>query len=213
MQPSQFPGLYEVFTGDTVSYADATGDRVFVGSLIDTLDKRNLTTERVDQLNSIDFESLPLDRAIKIVKGNGSRKVALFSDPECPYCQQLEKELVSVTDVTIYTFLFPIASLHPDAPARARALWCSADPRTAWKEWMVDRKPPEWKTCAGDPVEELKTLGEKLRINSTPTIFAASGRRFAGSMEAAAFEKFVDGKTPDAHAGDASKGTPTAARN
>jgi len=206
VQPSQYAGWYEVFTGDSVSYSNATGDLLFVGSVIDTRDKRNLTVERLDQLNGIDFATLPFDRAIKVVKGNGKRQVAVFSDPECPYCQQLEKELESVTDVTVYTFLFPIASLHPDAPARAEAVWCSADRAAAWKNWMVGRKPPEWKTCEGDPVAELVTLGEKLRITSTPTVFASSGKRFAGSMPAATLETFLNG-------GDATTATPTAARN
>lgn len=203
VQPSPFPGLYEVFTGDTVSYSDSTGDRVFTGNLIDTRTKRSITTERVDQLNTIDFKALPLDRAIKVVKGNGRRQVAVFTDPDCPYCQQLEKEFASVTDVTIYNFLFPIASLHPDAPARAQALWCSADPGTAWKDWMVDRKPPAWKTCDGHPVDELKALAEKLRITSTPMVFASTGRRFAGAMALAELEKFIDATEP-------AKGTPTA---
>lgn len=214
VQPSQYLGLYEVFTGDSVSYANATGDLLFVGSIMDTRTKRNLTVERMDELNAIDFKSLPLDRAIKVVKGNGSRQVAVFSDPECPYCQQLEKEFESVTDVTIYTFLFPIASLHPDAPARAEALWCSANPGTAWKEWMVDRKPPAWKSCDGDPVDELKALGEKLGINSTPTMFAANGRRFAGAMPLQDLEKFLNGpRSADARPAQPADRTPTAARN
>lgn len=214
VQPSRFPGLYEVFTGDSMSYSDATGDVVFIGYLLDTRTKHNMTSERVDQLNAIDFKSLPLNRAIKVVKGNGRRQVAVFSDPECPYCQQLEKEFASVTDVTIYNFLFPIASLHPDAPARAQALWCSADPGTAWKEWMVDRKPPAWKTCDGHPVDELKVLGEKLRITSTPMVFASNGRRFAGAMPLAELEKFIDAQTPDERkAGETAKAAPTASRN
>jgi thiol:disulfide interchange protein DsbC len=211
VQPSQFPGLYEVFTGDAVAYTNPTGDLIFSGSIIDTRTKRDLTAARVDELNAIDFAALPLERAIKIVKGSGSRKVAVFSDPECPFCQELEKSFASVSDVTIYTFLFPIASLHPDAPARARAVWCSADRVTAWKEWMIDRKPPEWKTCDGDPLDELKALGERLRVNSTPTVFASSGRRFAGAMPAPELEKFIDGRPKDERkAGDAIKGAPTA---
>lgn len=204
VQPSKYLGLYEVFTGDSVSYTNATGDLLFVGSITDTRTKKNLTVERISELNAIDFSALPLDRAIKVVKGNGSRVVAVFTDPECPFCQELEKSFASVTDVTIYNFLFPIASLHPDAPARARALWCAPDRVAAWNDWMQNRKPPEWKTCEGDPVTELATLAEKLRINSTPAVFAANGKRFDGTMPVAKLEEFLGGAPAAA--------TPTAAR-
>jgi len=198
VQPSkQLPGLYEVFTGDTLSYSNATGDLVLVGQLIETQSQKNMTVARLDELTTIDFSKLPLDRAIKTVKGNGSRQIAVFADPECPYCQQLEKEFATLNDVTIYTFLYPIASLHPDAPARAHALWCTEDRSAAWNDWMVNRKAPAAKTCEGDPIDELQKLGEKLFINSTPTLFSSSGKRFAGMMPAPKLDQFIDGKTAD----------------
>lgn len=211
VQPSKHLGLYEVFTGDSVSYANATGDLLFIGSIMDTRTKQNLTVERLSELNAVDFSLLPLDRAIKVVKGNGSRKVAVFTDPDCPFCQELEKSLAAVTDVTVYNFLFPIASLHPDAPARSRALWCAADRGAAWQQWMVDRKPPEWKTCDGDPVIELAALAEKLRISSTPTVIAQSGKRFDGTMPAAKLEEFLGGAS-SANVNAQAAPTPTAAR-
>ena len=99
------PGLYEVFTGDGIAYSTATGDYVVLGEMMDTRTRHNLTRESMGVRNAIDFSTLPLDQAIKVVKGNGKRTLAVFSDPDCPYCQQLEKELASVTDVTVYTFL------------------------------------------------------------------------------------------------------------
>lgn len=188
---AQLPGLYEVFTGDAVSYSNASGDVVFVGSLIETATKRDITRDRVDELNSVDFRSLPFDRAIKIVKGKGTRQLAVFSDPDCPFCQQLEKDLVAVDDVTVHIFLFPIKELHPDAPAHARAVWCASDRAAAWTNWMLERKSPELKMCEGDPVDELHTLATKLRITSTPTLIAESGKRFAGAMKTTELEKFL----------------------
>lgn len=193
----QLPGMYEVFTGDTLSYANATGDLVLVGNLIDTQSQKNMTVARLDELTSIDFSALPLERAIKTVKGNGSRKIAVFADPECPYCQQLEKEFATISDVTIYTFLYPIAQLHPEAPARAHALWCTDDRSAAWTNWMVNHKAPPAKTCEGDPIDELQKLGEKMFINSTPTLFSSTGKRFNGTMTAPKLDQFIDGKTDD----------------
>jgi thiol:disulfide interchange protein DsbC len=189
VRPSAVPGLYELFMGDQIVYSDATGDHVIVGSMLDTQSKENLTEASLSDRGQIDFNALPLARAIKIVKGNGSRKFAVFSDPDCPFCQQLEKTLLSVTDTTMYVFLFPIASLHPQAPAKAHAIWCAPDRAAAWNDWMHQKKLPASKTCTGDPIDALQKLGDELHINSTPTLFFANGKRLAGALPAADLEK------------------------
>ena len=181
IQPGPIPGIYEVFTGDGIAYTDKTANYLFAGPLIDTRTRNNLSVQRMDEKRAIDFSSLPLDRAIKIVKGNGARKVAMFSDPDCPFCQQLEKELQSVTDITAYVFLYPLTNVHPDSAAKAHAIWCSPDRAAAWTQWMLERKAPPYTTCDGDPVDELQTLGTQLRVSSTPTLFFENGRRISGA--------------------------------
>jgi len=115
-----YAGLYEVVMGEKVFYADENAEHFFIGGIFETKTQRNLTEERVQKLTAVKFDSLPLDSAIKIVKGNGKRKMAVFTDPDCPYCKKLEQDLTKVTDVTIYVLLYPIAELHPDAPASPR---------------------------------------------------------------------------------------------
>src|SRR5262249_26063979 len=189
VRPAQIPGLYELFMGDQIVYTDASGDHLITGSMVDTQTKENLTEASLNDRGKIDFKSLPLNQAIKVVKGNGSRVFAVFSDPDCPYCQQLEKTLLSVTDITMYVFLFPIASLHPQAPSKAHAIWCAPDRAQAWADWMHEKKLPPARTCSGDPIDALQKLGDKLHVNSTPTMFFANGRRVAGAIPAAELEK------------------------
>ena len=126
--------------GDQIVYADATGKYVLVGSMLDTENKENLTNASMNDRGRIDFKTLPVKQAIKVVKGNGSRVFAVFSDPDCPYCQQLEKSLLSVNDYTMYVYLFPIATLHPQAPVKAHAIWCAPDRAQAWRDWMQDEE-------------------------------------------------------------------------
>jgi thiol:disulfide interchange protein DsbC len=193
VQPSAMPGLYEIYMGDQIVYTDASADYLLMGPLVDTQTRQNLTEERMNERGKIDFHTLPFDQAIKIVKGNGSRQFAVFSDPDCPFCQQLEQSLLSVNDVTMYVFLFPIASLHPQATAKAHAIWCSSDRVQAWNHWMHEKKlPPAGTTaCKDDPINALQKLGDKLRVNSTPTLFFADGRRVAGSMPTPELEKLL----------------------
>jgi thiol:disulfide interchange protein DsbC len=197
--------LFEIFTGDAIAYSNASGDYLLLGTLMDTRTRRNLTAESMDAHNAIDFSSLPVERAIKIVKGNGSRSIAVFSDPDCPYCQKLEKDLASLTDVTVYTYLYPLERLHPEAPARAKAIWCSKDREQAWTKWMLLKQAAEpAPDCDDDPVEELVKLGSTLRINATPTLFLSNGRRVSGALSAAELEKAMAGATTVTTAG----GTP-----
>lgn len=189
VQPAQIPGLYEVFMGDQIVYTDNTGDHLLMGPMVDTRTRQNLTQARLNERGRIDFNTLPVTQAIKIVKGNGSRKFAVFSDPDCPYCQQLEKSLLNVNDTTMYVFLYPIASLHPQAPVKAHSIWCAPDRSAAWNKWMHDKVLPPTKTCAGDPTDALQKLGETLNINSTPTLFLANGTRIAGAISDKELEK------------------------
>ncbi len=185
VKPSAMPGLYEVYLGNELVYADASGDYLVGGPLVDTQTHQNLTEARLNDYGKVDFNTLPLQQAIKVVKGNGSRQFAVFSDPDCPFCQELEKTLLKVTDVTMYVFLFPIAALHPQATAKAHAIWCAKDRAQAWSQWMHEKQLPDIKAntvCSGDPVAELQKLGEQLHVNSTPTLFFASGKRVAGAL-------------------------------
>lgn len=190
-QPTPIPGLYEVFAGGRVVYTDATGDYMILGKLVDTKSRHDLSAEHLDAHNSIDFGKLPFDRAIKIVRGNGSHRLAVFADPDCPYCQELEKSLASTTDVTIYVFLYPLENVHPHATADSHSIWCSPNRATAWTDWMIDHKAPTGTTCEGDPVNDLQTLGASLRVSSTPTLFFESGRRVGGAVDANTLQQLL----------------------
>jgi thiol:disulfide interchange protein DsbC len=187
IRPAPVPGLYEVFTGRSMLYSDATGDYIFSGALIDSRTQKNLTEDRVNERNAIRFDSLPFDKAIKVVKGNGSRKLAVFTDPDCPYCKRLEEELKSVNDVTMYLFMFPL-KIHPNAERHAKSIWCSEDKAGTWSAWLLDKKEPADKTCENDPVQATLQLGEKLNVSGTPTIYFEDGSRQAGAMKSADLE-------------------------
>ena len=180
--PSPIPGLYQVIAGDHVLYTDASGDHLILGSMIDTRTKQNLSDLAVDEHYSINFNSLPFDEAITIVKGNGARKLALFADPDCPFCQRFEQEdMRSMTDLTVYLFLFPLQQVHPHALRDARAIWCSPDRATAWTHWMLSRTPiPAGGSCANDPIPKIAALARTLHVDATPTLFLQNGRRIGG---------------------------------
>jgi thiol:disulfide interchange protein DsbC len=185
---SPFFGLFEVQFDDQLIYTDAKAKYVLVGSVFDTESKTNLTEARQRKLNRVDIASLPLDLAFKRVKGNGQRKLIVFSDADCPYCAKLEQELKSVDNVTIYTFLFPIDALHPDSARKSRIIWCSADREKAWNEFFASGALPGNSGDCDTPVEKTHALGEKLRVNATPTLVFADGSIVPGALPAQQLE-------------------------
>jgi len=192
-----FAGLYEVVASDEIVYTDEKVNYLFLqGDLVDVKSKRNLTNPRRDELEEsktkqvvVDFSTLPLDSAVKVVRGNGSRKVVVFSDPDCPYCQKLEREeLIKITDVTIYTLLYPLPS-HRDAARKAKAIWCSPDRAKAWEDWILQGQQPKGPTTCETPLEKISELGHKLDVDGTPTLFFPSGRQLKGAYPADRIEK------------------------
>jgi thiol:disulfide interchange protein DsbC len=175
-------GIYEVVTQSEIVYTDASANLLIAGKILDTRTQANITEERWSELHTIDFNALPLALAIKTVRGDGSRRLAVFEDPDCPYCQELERAMQGLTDVTIYTFLYPLESVHPDARQKAVNIWCAKERATAWSEWMLKRVAPPNDSCKDEPVARILELGATLKVNSTPTLFFADGRRNDGAL-------------------------------
>ncbi|HZV99367.1 MAG TPA: DsbC family protein [Methylophilaceae bacterium] len=188
-----YGGLYEVFLDGQIVYTDEKFSFLIAeGRLIESKSKRDITSERMDELTKIDFASLPLDQAVKVVKGNGNRKLVVFSDPDCPYCKRLEqKELMNINDVTIYTFLYPLEQLHPDAANKSRAIWCAPDRAKAWQDWVLNGQLAKAETC-DNPLAKNAELGRKLGVTSTPTLFFSDGRRMLGAYPAKDIEKAMN---------------------
>lgn len=196
VRPTPVPGLYELRIGHDLLYADATGDHVFQGQLIDTRERRNLTQERIDQLTAVDFAELPLKDAIVMVNGTGKRRIAVFADPNCGFCKRFERDLLKVADVTVYTFLYPI--LSQDSHAKSRAVWCAAEPLKTWQAWMLEGAVPAASDEAAcqTPIERNLALGQRLRVTGTPTIVFENGTRIPGALTAAQLEQNLQHHTP-----------------
>ena len=182
-----YAGMYEVRTNGDIFYTDETARFLFVGKVMDLTTLKDLTRARVDEISAIKFSDLPLDDAIKTVKGNGKRVMAVFEDPNCPYCRKLHQTLQGIDNVTVYTFLLNI--LSDDSALKSKNIWCAPDRSAAWQRWMAESKasPAAPEGCI-TPNDQVLALGRKLRVSGTPTIYFADGSRTGSAFDAAALE-------------------------
>jgi thiol:disulfide interchange protein DsbC len=185
---TQYGGMYEVRMGNDIVYTDESGKYLFVGRILDVSNGfKDMTSSRLDEVNKIKFSDLPLDSAVKMVKGDGKRIIAVFEDPNCGYCKRFRHTLKDTDNITVYTFMYNI--LAPDSAVKSKNIWCSADRSKAWDEWMLNGKlPSDAPTDCTAPNDKVLTLGQKLHITGTPTIFFIDGTRIPGAVDAKALE-------------------------
>jgi thiol:disulfide interchange protein DsbC len=190
VRATPYAGLFEVVTEDhKLVYVDERATYLFTGHIFEMKGFKDLTGERLDEITAVKFDSLPLDFAIKQVKGNGKRKVAVFSDSDCPYCKKLVQNMASITDITVYTFLYPIPALHPNAIDHSKRIWCASDRAKAWEEYWAKNVLPEARNCDTSALDKTKTLGSKLGVEATPTLIFANGRLVPGAIPTDEIEK------------------------
>jgi thiol:disulfide interchange protein DsbC len=181
---SPINGVYEVVVGRKVFYTTTDGKYLFFGNIIDPVSKKSLTEERTNELSKVDWKQLPLDLAIKEVNGTGERKIAVFSDPDCPYCQMFEKQVApNLTNTTIYTFLFPLP-MHPKAKPDSIAIWCSKDRAATWTAWMRNKTPlPTGGSCDTADLDKIYKIGtDVVQVEGTPTIILSNGQILPGML-------------------------------
>ena len=186
-------GLWEVRYGGTeLLYSDEKGDFILInGSMFDTKTQTDLTEARIDKLLALDFAKLPVKDAIVIKQGTGSRKMAVFVDPNCGYCKRFERDVAAIKDVTIYTFLLPI--LGPDSVLKSKDIWCSKEPAKTWRAWMLDgvTPPKSMAACDTAAVDRNVVFSRTHRINGTPAVFFEDGTRKPGAIPGDLVEKLL----------------------
>jgi thiol:disulfide interchange protein DsbC len=183
-----YSGLFEVKADGEIFYTDAAARFMFAGHIIDTATYRDYTAVRLEEISRISFSDLPLKSALKQVKGNGKRVIAVFEDPNCGYCKRFRQTLHDMDNVTVYIFMYNI--LAEDSAIKSRNIWCAKDATKAWDDWMLqDKTPPDAPAGCIAPNDQVLALGKKFRVTGTPTIIFKDGSRMQGALDKATLEK------------------------
>ena len=178
-----FAGVYEIVLDGQIFYTDEKASYLMSGNLLDVRsgEPKNLTQEATAKL-AAGALSKATDRAVKRVRGNGRRVIYTFEDPNCSYCRELQKELVKLNNVTIYTFLWPI--LSQDSLDKSRAIWCSPDRAKAWDDAMLRGINPPRRECDTSALERNAQLAQRFGIRGTPGVYLANGQQIGGYLSA-----------------------------
>lgn len=191
VQKTPYSGLFEVYLDGQIVYVDAKGQYIFAGDIIDLKNRANMTQQRLSRLQAVNWNTLPLNNALKTVKGKGERKLVVFSDVDCPFCRKFEAELAQVDNITVYTFLYPIEGLHPKAVQISKQIWCAPDRNKAWDDYITRGSVPNNDGACANPVDATIALGNKLKVGGTPTLVFANGVRVPGMVPAAQLERLL----------------------
>lgn len=173
-------GIFEVLTSQGSYYTNKTGSILLVeATAIDTSTKENLSEK-------FNFTELPLQNAVKVVRGNGSRKLITFEDPNCGYCRKLMNELIKLDNVTIYTFITPI--LGADSIEKSKSIWCSENQSKAWTDYMSNQVVNLEKKECQVPFKANTATFNRLRLKGTPAILFESNTKVPGYLNAEQIE-------------------------
>ncbi len=186
IQATEMRGIYSGSMQGQVVYLNEDAKHILAGSMIRLSDQQNLTKALLVQQNSIDWKKLPLQDALKTVRGTGKRQLVIFSDPNCPYCKQLEVELKKLNDVTIYTFILPLKaqSVRP-----SQQVYCEANPAQAWEDLIAKSLSPRASQPCANPIQRNLKLAKSLGLNGTPAIIFSNGFKVMGAYPAAQIEQ------------------------
>jgi thiol:disulfide interchange protein DsbC len=181
-----FGNFYSVVRGNDVVYINDDLSILINGDVVDLKANRSLTSALRDA-NRPRFSMADLREADAIRIGTGRRRLVVFSDPDCPYCRQLQGELGKLQDVSVFVLPLPLTGLHPNAAAIAESIWCAADAPAAWNGYLLRGVKPADKSCA-NPLERNAALAAKYQVFGTPAIVLEDGSIIPGALPAPAIE-------------------------
>lgn len=198
---SEVPGLFIVdATGKNgnrgMLYMDFSKSYIVAGNFISIADKSNVSQREITRLRRVDLTTIPLTDSLVIGNPGASKKVILFTDPQCPYCKKLHPELKKVVetdpDVVFFIKLMPLVKIHPEAYKISKAILCEKSLQLL--EDSFAGKPVPEPSCESDAVDRTLKLAQDLGIGSTPTLILPDGRLAPGYRPAEDILKMINGK-------------------
>ena len=149
------------------------------------------------QQTSLDVKTIPVANAVVMGNPKASKKLYVFTDPDCPYCRKGHAELKKLAkiapDVAIYVMLFPLP-MHPGAYEKSRMVLESKS--LAQLDAIFDGKevPAPVKESSKTAIDENIKFANANGISGTPTMVLPDGTIQVGMRDAEAMKSLLEGK-------------------
>jgi thiol:disulfide interchange protein DsbC len=192
---SPLKGLWEVVVEDKgqrgIMYVGFSKRHVVAGPIFDVDAGLNRTQESFEQLNPqparyVEVSKVPLEPALVLGEKDAQYKVAVFTDPDCPFCAKAHEEMKKVVaerkDISFFLKFMPL-SFHPDAYWKSRSILCRSS--LQWLEDNFAKKEIPKPDCDNKPeIEANIKAAQALGITGTPTLVLPDGLVVSGVKDA-----------------------------
>lgn len=198
VKPAPSRGLFEVFFEQSgkigIVLIDFAKKHLIQGMVLDLKTKEPVAAHDSDipkpkQFSGVDPKLIPVQHAFVMGNPKATKKIYVFTDPDCPYCRTLHPELIKleklVPDVAIHIMLYPLP-MHPQAYDKSRVI-LSSKSRKNLDLAFEGKELPKPKGEAGKAaVDAILKFTQQQGITSTPTVLLPDGTVYQGSRTAEA---------------------------
>jgi thiol:disulfide interchange protein DsbC len=199
-------GLFEVLVEKDnkqgVIFIDYGKKHLIQGLIVDLDTLQTVSAHAQDlpqpkQVTSVDVSKIPVNNAVIMGNPKGSKKLYVFTDPDCPYCKkghlELKKLATIAPDVAIYVMLFPLP-MHPGAYDKSRTVLETKSLELMDKAFDGRDVPKPAKEGSKAAVDEIIKFANANGISGTPTMVMPDGRIEVGMRDAETMKKMLEGK-------------------
>jgi thiol:disulfide interchange protein DsbC len=199
--PSPVKGpIYQAMAGGRVLYfAPESGHLLFAA----VYDRNGVNVTALAQDMSARKRLGAIDPKQALVIGPaGARQVIEFTDPDCPYCQALERFWLAkaAEGKPVRRLVYFVSGIHPEAAAKAEHILCSPNPEAAFTAIYAGNRPATLLKCAAGAAKvaaDARTV-KAMGVAGTPTLFV--GGKLVSGFQQAELEAFVAEPVKDDHA-------------
>jgi thiol:disulfide interchange protein DsbC len=206
VEKSEVAGFYfvDLKDGSSILISD-DGRYIFSGELIDINQRINLTQERKAAANKMLLASISEEDLITFKAENESDVIYVFTDPSCPYCRLLHKEIpaLNAMGITINYLLYPRGGDRGPGFESIQAVLHSDDKQAAIHEFKTnenstkydfsDKSDAEKEAVLAD-IRRFYDLGNRLGVRGTPATFLADGSAISGYKKAPELQEIINSR-------------------
>ncbi len=206
IEKSEIKGFYfvDLKDGSSVLISD-DGRYVFSGEVIDISNRINLSEERKAKINKTILEGISEDDLISFKAENESDVIYVFTDPSCPYCRLMHKEIpaLNAMGITVKYVLYPRGGNRGPGFESIQAVLHSDDKAAAIHEFKTNENSTKYdfsdKTLAEKEavladIKRYYDMGNRLGVRGTPATFLADGFPVSGYKKAPELQEIINSR-------------------